>query len=60
MISGFEASGFMVKIDEKTIKEPSQERSESGDRFFIDFGSILGRFGGPKSTKNRSEKPSNK
>ena len=53
MISGFEASGFRAKIDEKTTKERSQDRSGFGDRFFIDFGSILAGFGEAKPTKKR-------
>ena len=48
------------KIDQKSIKKRSQNRSAFLDRFLVDLGSILGGFWEPKSTKNRSKKPSKK
>ena len=45
MISGFEASGFREKIDEKTMKERSRNGSGFWHRFFIDLGSIWEGFG---------------
>ena len=56
MISGFQASRFREKMDEKAMKERSRNGSGFWHRFFIDLGSIWGGFWEAKSIKKRSKK----
>ena len=45
---GFGGSVLGSQSDQKSIKKRNQNRSAFWDRFFVDFGSILGPFGGAK------------
>ena len=56
----FGGSSLGPKLDQKSIKKRSQNRSAFLVRFLVDLGSILGGFWKPTSTQNRSKIQSKK